>query len=72
LREANALKKIKFSPGFFSGITLIIEGDYIKYLSATKLNEQGSVPIKSMIPLQKGVFFLAFSPFKSLLGLSSI
>lgn len=42
------MKKIKFNPGFFSGITLIIEGDYVKYFNGTKLNEQGSIPVKSV------------------------
>lgn len=42
------MKKVRFNPGFFSGITLIIEGDYVKYVNGIKLNEQGSVPIKSI------------------------
>lgn len=42
------MKKVKFNPGFFSGITLILEGDYLKYVSAANLNDQGSVPIKSI------------------------
>ena len=42
------MKKVKFSPGFFSGITLILDGDYVKYVNGAKLSEQGSVPIKSI------------------------
>lgn len=42
------MKKVKFNPGFLSGITLIIEGDYLRYVSGTNLNEQGSIPIKSI------------------------
>jgi len=40
--------KERFNPGFLSGITLIIDGDYLKYVSALSLSEQGSVPIKSI------------------------
>ena len=40
--------KKKFNPGFFSGVTLIIENDYLKYVSGIKLNEQGSIPIRSI------------------------
>jgi hypothetical protein len=42
------MKKIKFSPGLLSGITLILEGDFIRYVSGTNINEQGSVPVKSI------------------------
>lgn len=42
------MKKIKYNPGFFSGITLVIEGDYVEYFSVAKLNDQGSIPIKSI------------------------
>jgi hypothetical protein len=42
------MKKIKFNPGLLSGITLILEGDFIRYVSGTNINEQGSIPIKSI------------------------
>ena len=42
------MAKTKFNPGFFSGITLIKDDNFIEYVSVSNLNEQGRVSIKSI------------------------
>jgi hypothetical protein len=57
MKRGVIMKKVKFNPGFLSGVTLAIDENFVKYTGMLGGVQAGSVPIKSIkaITVEPGV-----------------